>query len=75
MKKKNGFLISLRTTFIVSLLVGIGLPAYMYLEHPMGWKKLMLIGGIGFAGYWVISFLGLGILALATRRSKGRRSL
>ena len=69
MNRPNGVLGSLLTTFVLSVLVGIGVPLYMNVEHAMDWKKLLLVGLIGFAGFWAISFGGVAITAIVTRRS------
>ncbi|MBM4339094.1 MAG: hypothetical protein FJ110_06090 [Deltaproteobacteria bacterium] len=71
---RGGLLGSLKTTFVLSLLVGIGLPIFMNFERSMAWGKLFLIGLAGFIGFWIILLTGLAMVALVTRRSKGNRN-
>jgi hypothetical protein len=70
MDRRSGLFGSLLTTFVLSLLVGIGLPLYMNFEYSPGWKKLFLFGLIGFGGFWVISLAGVALIALISGRSK-----
>jgi hypothetical protein len=72
---RSGVFRFLKTTFVLSLLVGIGLSVFMNFEHSMGWKKLFLIGLAGFIGFWVILLAGLVIVTLVARLSKGKGNL